>query len=438
MSLRDSFCSTEPVAEVFSDGALLEAMLRFEAGLARVQAGAGVIPAGAAAAIAAAAVPGAFDAAVLARDSWSSATLGVPLVDALRSRVASIDPAAATYVHWGATSQDVVDTALVLCLHRAASILEADHRRLQQALRQQSEAHAATIMLGRTLLQPAAPITFGLKASTWSAAVSRTGTRLFSQFDEAAVVQYGGASGTLASLGDQRAAVAASLAHELGLREPDAPWHASRDRLASLVAACGVYCGTLAKIARDIALLMQEEVAEAFETGGRSSAMPHKRNPSGCAVTFAAASRLPGLVAAILAGMPQEHERGVGGWIAEAPTVSAAVEATGASVAALANVVATLKVDARRMRTNLANTRDVVDAERALMLLAPVVGREAAARLVEAAVEQARRESLPFGDALFSYREVAGQFTREQLRVATSPEAYLVAAEHFRRRQLDG
>ena len=434
--LLDSFVSTDPLAHVFSDDAVLAAMLQFETALARAAAHAGLIPATAASTIGEAAEAGTFDPPAIARDSWRSATLTVPLVDALRSRVGAIDTGAATYVHWGATSQDVVDTALVLCLKRAAAILEEDHSGLQRALGRLSEDHAGTMMLARTLLQPATPITFGLKAASWRAAVSRAGRRMLTSFDDAAVLQFGGSSGTLAVFGQHRGTVSARLAHELGLREPDAPWHAYRDRLAALVAACGVYCGTLGKIAHDVALLMQAEVAEASATGGRSSAMPHKRNPSGCAVALAAASRLPGLVATVLGGMAHEHERGVGGWIAEASTISAAVQATGAALAALTTVIGSLDVDAERMRTNISNTRGVIHAERAMMLLAPILGREAASRVIDDAIETARHERGSFRDALMSHADVANALTPAQVTELDSYEPSIAAAEHFRRRQL--
>ena len=230
-------------------------------------------------------------------------------------------PQRRAFVHWGTTSQDLSDTALVLCLAAAARILEADHARLARALRRLSETHKATVMLARTLLQPAPPITFGLKAAGWLAAASRGQARLKAAFREACVVQFGGASGTLAALGAAGPDVAKALAAELELPLPDAPWHAHRDRLAHLVGACGVYAGTLGKIARDISLLMQHEVGEASEPGGGSSSMPHKRNPAGCAIVLAAANRLPGLVSAFLSGMVQEHERGLGGWHAESSTI---------------------------------------------------------------------------------------------------------------------
>jgi 3-carboxy-cis,cis-muconate cycloisomerase len=355
----------------------------------------------------------------------------------LRDRVRASDPAEATFVHWGATSQDVSDTALVLCLTRARSVLTTDHDRLASALRQLSDQHAGTVMLARTLLQPAPPTTFGLKAAGWFGAVSRCGQRMAEAFEEACVLQFGGASGTLAALGTHGPAVAAELARALALPNPGAPWHAHRDRLAALVAACGIYTGALGKIARDVALLMQDEVAEAAEPGGSSSTMPHKRNPAGCAVALAAATRVPGLVSAFLSGLPQEHERGVGGWHAETATVSAVVQATGSALAAMAEVMEHLEVDPERMRANIAATGGVVFAERAMMLLAPALGRDAASRVIAGAIEAARRGPGGFVAALRANPDVQAALAPSDLSTLTTPEAYLGAAEQFRRQLID-
>ena len=281
--LLEALATTEPMAQAFSDAAVLGSMLRFETALARVEARAGIIPDLAAAAISR--VPlDAFDPAAIARDARASGTIAIPFVEALTSRVRDDTPEAAAFVHWGTTSQDLSDTALILCLKRAHGLLAGDHARLASALRRLSNEHAGTIMLARTLLQPAAPTTFGLKAAGWLGAATRCETAMTAAFREACVLQFGGAAGTLAALGADGLMVAAGVARDLDLRLPDAPWHAHRDRLAALVAACGVYAGTLGKIARDVSLLMQFEVGEAAEPGGGSSSMPHKRNPARCAL----------------------------------------------------------------------------------------------------------------------------------------------------------
>jgi len=438
LRLIDSLATTEPLADAFSDAALLTAMLRFEVALARAEARVGVIPAAAAEAIVAAAVPDAFDPAAIARTARASGTTVIPFVEMLTENVRAIDPSAATFVHWGATSQDVSDTALVLCLVRALAIITADGDRLEHALRRTSDRHAGSAMLARTLLQPAPPTTFGLKAAGWYGAASRGRARLASAFRDACVAQFGGASGTLAALGPYGLAVSTELSRELDLLSTDAPWHAHRDRLAWLVAACGTYTGTLGKIARDVALLMQYEVAEAAEPGGGSSTMPHKRNPAGCAVALAAATRVPGLVSAFLSGLPQEHERGLGGWHAEAATVASVVQATGAALAAVADVIETLSVDPDRMRDNITATRGVVFAERAMVLLAPVVGRKTASRLIADAIETARRGDRTFAEALGESTEVTAAVDGADLSSLQDPDAYLGVAERFRRRLLGG
>jgi len=432
--LLDGLMSTEPLAEVFSDSAVIAAMLAFETALARVEARLGVIPAAAATAIAGAADAAPFDAAAIARDARTSGTIAIPLVEMLRDRVRATDPAGATFVHWGATSQDVSDTGLVLCLVRVRAIVAADHARLADALRNLSNAHSGTVMLARTLLQPAPPTTFGLKAAGWFAAVTRSGARMMAAFDDACVLQFGGASGTLAALGTQGPAVATELARDLGLPDPGAPWHAHRDRLAALVAACGIYTGTLGKIARDVSLLMQNEVAEAAEPGGGSSSMPHKRNPAHCALVLAAATRVPGLVSSFLSGLPQEHERGLGGWHAEAATVSAVVQTTGAALSSTAEMIEHLTVDRDRMRVNIDATGGVVFAERAMMLLAPTLGRDQASRVIADAIKSARREPNGFAKALAAYEDVRAALSPADLASLTTAEAYLGAAEHFRRR----
>ncbi len=436
--LFDGLGTTEPLAQVFSDESVLAAMLRFEVALARAEAGVGVIPEAAADAIARAAADATFDVEAIGRAARASGTIAIPFVEALIARVAASAPEAAGFVHRGATSQDVSDTALVLCLVRAAGILEADHLRLSNGLRRLSEAHADTVMLARTLLQPAPPTTFGLKAAGWFGSVSRGAARLAESFETACLLQFGGASGTLAALAEHGPAVSAALARQLGLPEANAPWHVHRDRLAGLVTACGIYTASLGKMAQDISLLMQHEVSEAAEPGGGSSTMPHKRNPAGCAIALAAATRAPGLVGAFLSGMLQQHERGVGNWHAEAATVSALVQATGAAVAAMADVVEQLEVDPTRMRANIAATGGVIFAERAMILLGPALGRDTAAQAIATALAGARRSNGDFTAALLADARVQRALEAGELTNLAEPDAYLGSAEQFRRRLLAG
>ncbi|HTQ54257.1 MAG TPA: 3-carboxy-cis,cis-muconate cycloisomerase [Bryobacteraceae bacterium] len=342
--LLRSLGTTEALSDLFSDASVLGAMLDFEAALARAQARCGGIPETAAEAIAKAAVADGFDIAAIAREARRSASLVIPLVGQLRMRAGE----AGRYVHAGATSQDVIDSALMLLLQRARKILAADHARLEESLRALSDRHARTPMLGRTLLQPALPITFGYKVAIWYGGVHRSWRRLCDAFAEAVTLQFGGVAGTLAAHD-----VAVELANQLGLPLSRAPWHTARDRLAAFVAHCGIYVGALGKMARDIALLMQAEVGELAEPGGGSSALPNKCNPSGSAIVLAAATRLPGLAAAYLAGMVQEHERAVGGWQAEWETLPDVVETTGSALAAAAGVIGGLTVFPERMLENL-------------------------------------------------------------------------------------
>ena len=435
--LIGSLATTEPLADVFSDESVLQALLDFEAALARAEAQLGVIPKTAAEAIEKCAKAPGFDLAELARETLRAGTPGIPVARELTARVRAANVQAARFVHWGATSQDVADTALILLLKRARAILAGDHARLIAALAALSNEHADTVMLGRTLLQPAPPVTFGLKAAGWLAATRRGWARIDTRFEEAEVIQFGGASGTLAALGDQGVAVGQALAEELGLRYPDAPWHTHRDCLAALAAACGVQCGSLGKMARDISLLMQGEVAEAAEPQGDgrggSSTMPHKRNPIGCSLALAAAHRAPGLVGAFLSAMVQEHERGVGGWQAEWPIITSLIQATGLAVASMAEVVEGLTVDPARMRANIDATRGAIFAERVMMMLGSTLGRDIAHKLLEESGRKSAAERRPLVDVLAEIPEVVRIIPAVTLRQIDSPENYLGMAGDFRK-----
>jgi 3-carboxy-cis,cis-muconate cycloisomerase len=436
--LIDSLATTEPLAEIFSDRSMLAAMLNFETALAQAEAGCRVIPAVAAKAIADSADAARFDADLLARDALLSGTPAIPLVKAFTELVHQRDPVAAGFVHWGATSQDVCDTALVLLLKQAQPVLDSDLARLGVALRRLAARHRHTVMLSRTLLQPASPTTFGLKAAGWVAAIHRSHVRLRAAFNDCLILQLGGASGTLASLGDQGIAVGQAMADELELAYPEAPWHTHRERLAALVCACGVLGGALAKMARDLSLLMQAEVGEALEPGGPgrggSSAMPHKRNPVGCALTLAAASRLPNLVAGFLSGMVQEHERGLGGWQAEWPIVSGVVQSIGMAAASMAAVAEGLSVNPERMLANIEATRGVVFSERVVMLLGEKIGRTAAHRILEEAARRSAEQGRRLSEVLAEIPEARDYIDAAALRNLEAPEQYLGAAREFQDR----
>jgi 3-carboxy-cis,cis-muconate cycloisomerase len=440
MRLIESLATTEPVGEIFSDRSVLQAMLDFEAALALAEAEKEIIPRRAAHVIAQSAQASYFDPVALAFAAARSGTPAIPLLKALTEFVRSKDPAAANFVHWGATSQDVCDTALVLLLQKARPLLQSDLQRLQQALLGLAKQHRRTVMLARTLLQPAPPITFGMKASGWRAAIRRSEIRMEQAFDEALILQFGGASGTLAALGRQGIAVGRAIARKLNLPYPDAPWHAHRDRLAALLCACAILAGTLGKIARDITLLMQTEVGEVSEArnqdGGRSSTMPHKHNPAGCVATLAASLRTPALVATFLAGMVQEHERAAGAWQAEWPVVSQVVQATGLAVNSMASVAEGLVVDQERMRANIDATGGAVFAERAMMVLGQKLGRDVAHEILQKATLLSKEKKQPLRKTLLEMEEIKRNLDVEAFNDLEVPEQYLGVAEEFQDRLL--
>jgi 3-carboxy-cis,cis-muconate cycloisomerase len=445
----DALATTDALSAIFADAAVVQVLLDVEAALARAQAAAGVIPTSAADAIGKAATAADYDVEALATDARAAATVAIPLVAALTARVEAIDPDATRYVHWGATSQDIVDTAMSVLIERAGHQLKRDHGTLAEQLRGLSDRHADTVMLGRTLLQPAPPITFGLKVAGWHSSLCRSWVRVEQAWHDAARVQLGGAAGTLAALGERAMDVVEALgdpmplittgAHAgptLWLPSAAGPWHTARDRYAALVAACAIYGGILGKIARDVSLLMQFEVDEVREAGGGSSAMPHKQNPSGCARALAAAARLPGLTATMLAGMVQEHERAVGAWQAEWPMMVDALQATGAALEAVQGVVSGLTVDAARMRANLDATRGAVFAERVMLAATPIIGRTRARALVDDALARAKGENRGFADVVRSHAELAPAVPADVLSTLDEPRAYLGAAETLRQRLL--
>jgi 3-carboxy-cis,cis-muconate cycloisomerase len=339
---------------VFGDEALVRAALEFETALAQAQAAEGLISGPDAEAIAAACGSLQIDITALAKEAAHGGTLAIPLVQQIRGRVGT---SAEKAVHLGATSQDLADTALVLQIKAAGTLLEDTLQSMTASLAALAENHASTPMLGRTLLQGALPITFGLKAANWLLAIDEARARFAEEQRRALVVQFGGATGSLAGLDGKALAVADRLSSALGLGCPPMPWHSRRNAIAGLASALAIVTGATGKIARDISLLAQTEVAEAFEpkTAGRggSSSMAHKRNPTGCQIALSAALRTPGLAATIYSALPQEHERGLGGWQAEAPVLAELYELTQGAVTAMAAVIPGLKINPDKMLENL-------------------------------------------------------------------------------------
>jgi 3-carboxy-cis,cis-muconate cycloisomerase len=374
--IRARVATTPQMLQAFGDEALIAGALAFEAGLARAQAREGLIPAAAAEAIAAACREPP-DVAWLAEAAAHAGAMAIPMVEELRRRVQDRDPAAAPMVHRGATSQDVADTALMLQAKAGLSLIEADVGRITGALRRLAEAHAATPMLARTLLQPAQLITFGLKAAQWRLGVADAVARLRRESVAALRLQLGGPAGVLVGFEGRGPAVAKALAQELGLGVAPASSHARRDAVAGLGAALAILVGALAKIARDVALMAQAEVAEAFEPlvegRGGSSAMAHKRNPTGCQVTLSAAVRAPQLAATLMSAMPGEHERGLGGWQAEGPVLEELFLLAAGAARTMAEVAEGLDVRPDAMARNLGSARVAGETAEAEALTALVL-----------------------------------------------------------------
>lgn len=410
--LLDPLFGVGAVDAAFADHARLQGMLDFEAALAKAEARLGLIPQRAVAVIAAACDARRYDLDALGREAAAAGNPAIPMVKALTARVRGADPEAARYVHWGATSQDAMDTGLVLQLRVAVEYLRGDLGRLADGLAGLAETHRRTPLAGRTWLQQALPTTLGRKAAGWLDAVTRQRARLNEILPRLMVVQFGGAAGTLAALGDRGMDVAEALAAELYLGAPALPWHAERDRVVEFGCWCGMTVGTVAKIARDISLMMQTEIGEAFEPAGHgrggSSTMPHKRNPVAAAIVLSAAHRAPGLVATLVGAMPQEHERGLGGWHAEWTALPDLVRLAAGALNATADTVAGLEVRPDRMRANLDVTDGLLMAEAVMMALADKLGRLAAHERVEAACKQAVAAGRPLRDVLGAEADIAG------------------------------
>jgi 3-carboxy-cis,cis-muconate cycloisomerase len=427
--LPDTLFTSDAMRAVFGERARIARMLEFEAALALAEASVGVIPQAAADTIAAHCSAEGFDADALAQAARNAGNLAIPLVAALTRRVAGADPDAAGYVHWGATSQDVIDTGLVLQLRDALGLVDADVDRLTRALAAQARSHATTLLAGRTWLQQALPVTLGVKLAGFVDALGRHRTRIAASRANALVVQFGGAAGTLASLHDRGSAVTEALAQRLHLDVPDIPWHTERDRLCEVAAALGMLTATLGKLARDVSLLAQTEVGEAFEPAapgrGGSSTMPQKRNPVGASRALAAAIRVPGLVATMLSAAVQEHERGLGNWPAEWETLPQIVLLAADALDAMIEVAEGLEIDAERMRANLDATRGQIFAEAVQMALAPSIGRDAAHALVAGACRRAVAEDLHLRDILAREPRVTQWLDAPALEALFDPSRYL-------------
>jgi 3-carboxy-cis,cis-muconate cycloisomerase len=427
--LFDSYFTQASMREVFCDAGRVQGMLDFEAALAHAEARTGLIPEALVADIAAACRAELFDFQALGVAIGSAGNSAIPLVKALGQQVAARNPQAERYVHMGATSQDVMDSGLILQLRQAIGLIEEDLEQLTKVMAAQALRYADTPLAGRTWLQQATPVTLGMKIAGWLGALTRHRQRLQELKPRLLCLQFGGASGSLAALGEQALPVAQALAETLRLSLPEQPWHTQRDRLVEFASLLGMLAGSLGKVGRDISLLMQTEVGEVFEPSapgkGGSSTMPHKRNPVGAAVMIGAATRAPGLVATMFAAMPQEHERSLGLWHAEWETLPELCCLISGSLYQALQALPELQVDARRMRDNLDTTRGLLLAEAVSIALARLIGRDAAHHLVEQCCRQAVEQGAHLREVLGQSTDVSAQLSPEQLDRLLDPAHYL-------------
>jgi len=435
MTLFNPMLRASPLSEIFSDHSTLQGMLDFEAALARATALCGAIPESAVQPIAVQCQVDKLDVQALAQAAAGAGNLAIPLVKQLTACVKQHDEQAARYVHWGATSQDVIDSGLVLQLRAALVASEALLGQLISALIEQIQRHQHSVMPGRTWMQHALPITFGLKLAGTLDALLRWQQRLHEMKPRVLVLQFGGAAGTLASLKEQGINVSLALANVLALNQADTPWHSQRDRLLEVGAWFAGVSATLGKFANDFSLLMQTEVSEVGEPiaegRGGSSTMPHKRNPVSCAAILTATTRIPGLMATLYASQNQQHERALGGWQAEWETLPELITLSGGVMQTALDLIGGMQVNAEKMRANLDITHGLIMAESVTLALATSLGKQAAHHLVEQLCHRALDENQPLAALLAQHPQVASYLSLTQIEHLLDPQQALGSNNTF-------
>jgi 3-carboxy-cis,cis-muconate cycloisomerase len=426
--LFGAIVTTDELAAATSDRAWVQAMLDAEVVLAMAAETTGLVPEGTYPAVRDAGDAAHFDPDELGRSARLGGNPVIPLVAQLRDRVG---PEFGDWVHFGATSQDILDTAAMIVAERAGELIEQSLGSLCEGCAELCERHRTTLMVGRTLLQHALPTTFGLKAAGWL-------VEAFNALDSLGAarsrlpVQLGGAVGTLAAFGESGVDVLDLMAEDLGLVVPTMPWHTDRSVMVDLASALGTVAGAGAKIAWDIGLMMQSEVREVFEPAsegrGGSSTLPQKRNPVGTAAVLSAHRQASALVSVFFGAMANEHERAVGGWQAEWQTLTSLLRLAGGVAAQVAETVRGLEVDADAMAANLARSGDVLLSERIVLTLTPVLGRSAASRAVQEAAERSQASGRPFAEELASDPQ-AGPPLAGRLDELLDPAGYLGSAD---------
>ena len=420
------------MTEIFSDHALLKYMIQTEVALAKAQAQVGVIPESAAAIIADVAnTQGiqAIDFQNLAIATGLAGNIAIPFVKQFTAAVKAVDEDASRYVHWGATSQDILDTACILQARDALDVVEFQLRHAYAASLELAEKYRAEVMIGRTWLQQALPITFGHKAARWASSFKRDLDRLEQMKARVLTAQLGGAVGSLASLLDEGSMVVQAYAAQLNLSVPTCTWHGERDRIIEIAGFLAIVVGNTGKMARDWSLMMQTEIAEVFEPTakgrGGSSTMPHKRNPVAAASILAAANRVPALMSSMYQSMVQEHERSLGSWHAEWLALPEIFQLCAGALQRTVEVLQGLEVNSKNMQRNIEMTQGLIMAEAVMMTLAPKMGRLNAHHLVEKACKQAVAEQSHLQDIVSSFAEVKQYFSADELALIFKPESYL-------------
>ncbi len=432
--MYDPLFTTPEMSSIFSGPGMVTRMLRFEWALAFSLEQNAVIPAGVSAIIETVTIDD-LDLELIAEQAADAGNLAIPFVSRLTTCVAEKNRSLAGYVHWGATSQDVLDTTVALQAREALALLQDELEVIAAALVPLIKAHALTLLPGRTWLQQGPPVTLGLKLAGWLDAFQRHRVRLTEVSNRCIQLQFGGAVGTLAALSKSGPDVTRDLAKALDLPAPPIPWHTHRDRVAEIAATLGLLAGTLGKIARDFSLLMQTEVAEAFEPAGEgrggSSTMPHKRNPVFSSIILAASSRVPGLVSTMLGAMVQEHERGLGGWQAEWETLAEIFRLTGGSLRATRQIISGFTLDSVAMREHVYGNGGIALSEAVSFTLSPKTGKAQAHRILEAAVRTAFEHRLSLREALLRSDDVRQFLSTEEIDQALDPARYLGSASIF-------
>ncbi|MBO0710152.1 MAG: adenylosuccinate lyase family protein [Acetobacteraceae bacterium] len=427
---------SDTMRAIFDERAYCQRMLDVEAALARVQGRLGIIPAEAAAAISAAARIENLRTEELAA---SARNVGYPVVGLVQGLSRAATPHGG-WTHWGATTQDIMDTATVLQSRDGLAHIRAALAAAISALTAKAGQYRDTVMAARTHLQQALPTSFGLKCAIWLQPLLAHVERLDQLRPRVEVVEFGGAAGTLASLGTDGVAVMEGLAAELGLSAPAAPWHVCRDGLAETVSVLGLISGSLAKIATDVILLAQSEVDELSEPyvagRGSSSTMPQKRNPIASEYVLAAARSVQALVPLMQGAMAQDHERATGPWQAEMLALPQAFVLTHGALLHIRSIAEGMVINERQMRRNLGITGGLIVAEAVMMGLAPHLGRGAAHHVVKHACDIALTEGIALADALAREPDVAARLDRGAIQQLTDPAGYLGSARAFTDRVL--